>query len=156
MGTIFFQTITQPKGNVYAFPVSMIIFMFIVMLLVTWLMAGIISATKNTSISIKDGEVVINSFIYGRKIPIENIMVNEVKPINLNVDKEFNVSIRTNGIGMSNFLSGWAQLNNGSKALVFLTDRDNVLFVPTKDFILLFSMVNHNEFIQQIKNAMKI
>ena len=34
----FFEVIPQPKGNVYAFPIIMIIFVFITMLFVTWLM----------------------------------------------------------------------------------------------------------------------
>jgi len=146
----FFEVIPQPKGNVFAFPIIMIIFVSIVMLFITWLMVGTIFATKNTSISIKDGEVAINSFLYGRKIPIENILINEIKTINLNQDKEYGISVRTNGINLPNYKSGWMRLKNGKKALVYLTNEEKVLFMPTKDFVILFSMEKTDEFINKI------
>jgi len=147
----FFEVIPQPKGNVYAFPIIMIIFIFITMLVVTWLMIGIIITTKNTSISIKNGEVVINSFLYGRKIPIENVLINEIKTINLNQDEEYGISVRTNGIGLPNYKSGWMRLKNGKRALVYLTNKEKVLLMPTKDFVILFSMEKTEEFISKIK-----
>ena len=150
--SMFIWTITEPKGNAYLMP------MFLIMsfLVLIGAMVGIIFSLRNTTISINDNEIVIKSFLYGRRIPIENIKVNEIRHINLNMDKEFNVSIRTNGIGLPNFLSGWMKLNNGNKALVFLTDRDDVLLIPTKDFILLFSMKNQYEFIEKMKNILRI
>jgi hypothetical protein len=150
----FFEVITLPKGNVFAFPIIMIIFVFIMMLVITWLMVGTIFTTKNTSISIKDGEVVINSFLYGRKIPIENILINEIKTINLNQDEEYGISVRTNGIGLPNYKSGWMRLKNGKKALVYLTNEEKVLLMPTKDFVILFSMEKTEEFINKIKGIM--
>jgi hypothetical protein len=147
----FFEVIPQPKGNIFAFPIIMIIFVFIVMLFITWLMVGTIFTTKNTSISIKDGEVIINSFLYGRKITIENILINEIKTINLNQDKEYSISVKTNGISLPNYKFGWMRLKNGKKALVYLTNEEKVLLMPTKDFIILFSMEKTEEFINKIK-----
>jgi hypothetical protein len=92
--------------------------------------------------------------VYCKKIPIENIYVDNIRAVNLNLDKEYNVSMRTNGIGLPNFLSGWARLNNGNKALVYLTDRNNVLLMPTKDYILMFSMEDTNDFIEKIKSVL--
>ncbi|MDR0382934.1 MAG: PH domain-containing protein [Spirochaetaceae bacterium] len=144
--TTYFWTITQPKGNAYV--------MSVLFLLIGGITVGIIFAMKGTTIAIKDGEVVIKTFLYGKKIPIENIDVDGIRAVNLNLDKEYNVSIRTNGIGLPNFLSGWAKLNNGNKALVYLTDRNNVLLMPTKKYTLLFSMETPDEFIEKIKSAL--
>jgi hypothetical protein len=141
---LFFESITQPKSILYLLPI------FIVLLLVLGLFIGIIFSVKNTSISIHNGEIVIKSFIYGRRIPIENILINEIQTLNLRENREYNISIRTNGIGLPNFYSGWMRLNNGKRALVFLTNRENVLLVPTSDFVLLFSMEKIDEFIQRI------
>jgi len=149
--TIFFEAMTQPKGNIYAFPIIIILVVFIAMLVVTWLMVGTFFSIKNTSISIKDGEVVINSFLYGRKIPIENILVNEIETINLNKDVEYDISVRTNGTSLPNYKSGWMKLKNEKKALVYLTNKEKVLLMPTKDFVILFSMEKTDEFINKIK-----
>ena len=143
---VFFETITQTKSNVYILP------MIIITVIMSSLFIGIVFAAKNTSISINDREIVINSFIYGRKIPIENVLTNEIKTINLRIDKEYGVKIRTNGIALPGFCSGWMRLKNGKKALVFLTDTQNVLLMPTKDFIVMFSMKERDEFIDKIKS----
>lgn len=148
---MFFETIIQPKGNVYIFPIIFIVFMIIIALLVIGLMGGIISASKNTNISINNNDVVINSFMYGRKIPIENVLVNEIKAINLSENKEFAVSYKTNGINVPKLTSGWVKLKNGKKALVFITDQEKVLLMPTKDYIVLFSMENISEFIKKLQ-----
>ena len=135
---LFFEPIIQTRGNFL--PIS-IITLFIVVLMV-----GILISTRATSIAIRDGDVIIKSFIYGRRIPIDNIIVNEIQTINLKQNREFDTSVRTNGIGLPFFSSGWFRLRNGERALVFLTNKENVLLMPTNDFIVLFSMKRTEEF----------
>jgi len=142
---LFFETITQPRTILSIVPI------LITMLVLFGLFIGIIFAIKTTSISISENDIVIRSFIYGRRIPISDVLLNEVQTMNLKQNNDFNVKVRTNGIGLPNFLSGWVRLNNGKRALVFLTNRENVLFMPTKDFILLFSMERTEEFIAKLK-----
>ena len=151
--TALLETIIQPKGNIYVFPIIMITFMIIMALGVTGLMVGVISASKNTSISIKDNEVIINSFMYGRKIPIEDIFVNEMQRINLN-DSEYNIRTKRNGIDLPYFKSGWMRLRDQEKALVYITNTENVLLMPTKDFVVLFSMEKIDEFINKLKETL--
>ena len=146
--TVFFETITQPRGFLGLLPIVIII------LILLGLMVGIVFSMKLTSISMTDREIVIKSFLYGRKIPIEDVLINEIQTINLRQNNDYNISIRTNGIGLPNFHSGWMRLKNGKRALVFLTNRENVLLVPTKDFVVLFSMERTEEFIDKI-NGLK-
>jgi len=145
--TVFFETIIQTKGSSY---IILIIIIILSVLLLIGLLIGIIHAVKNTSIAINDNNVIIKSFLYGRKIPIQDIKINETRMINLNQESEFNISVRTNGIGLPNFYSGWMRLKNGQKALVFLTDREKVLLMPVNDFIILFSMERGEEFIKRL------
>jgi hypothetical protein len=149
--SVFFETIIQPKGNIYIFPIIMSVFIIIVAVVTAGLMAGVISASKNTSISISGNEIIINSFIYGRKIPIENVLLDGIQKINLKDNKEFDISIKTNGVNVPNFSSGWMRLKNKEKALVFITDKENVLMIPTKDFKILFSMKKTDEFMNKIR-----
>jgi len=146
--TIFFETITQYKGLQHLIPIILLI---LIIILVIVLIIGIIHAVKYTSIAIKDNEVIIKSFLYGRKIPIKDIQINETRIINLNQESDYNISFRTNGISLTNFHSGWMKLRNGQKALVFLTNKDSVLLMPVKDFNVLFSMERGEEFIKKLK-----
>jgi hypothetical protein len=147
---IFFDTITRPKGSVYGLPIVLII-LFILLL---GLAIGIVCAIKYSSIAIKDGLLVIRSFPYGRKIPIASILTDEVGAINIRQNTDYAISIRTNGIGLPNFHAGWMKLNNGKKALVFLTDKENVVLLPTKDFVVLFSTAKAHEFVDKMKGIM--
>jgi len=144
---LFFETMTQPKGFINNLPI--IIFIILIIILIG-LIIGFIFSMKHTNILLKNNEVEIKTFLYGRKIPIDDILINEVQIINLNQNSEYNVSIRTNGIGLPNFHLGWMKLKNGKKALVFLTNRENVLLMPTKDFVVLFSMQRTEEFIKKL------
>jgi hypothetical protein len=110
---------------------------------------------KNTTLSLTNKEIIIKSIMYGKKIPLENILIDEIKKININIDKDYNFSIRINGISLPNYKSGWMRLNNGKKALVHITDKNNVILIPTKDYFVLFSLENIEAFINKI-NELKI
>jgi hypothetical protein len=43
------------------------------------------------------------------------------------------------------------RLKNKKIALVFITDKSNIVLIPTKEYLLLFSMDNINEFVEKIK-----
>jgi hypothetical protein len=140
----------QPKGSVYIVPVITILFLlgFIAV------MIGATVSLKRTNILIGNREIIIHSFPYGKKIPVENILVNEIKAINLNDDKEYGIMLRTNGISLPNFRSGWMKLKNGKKALAFVTGKEKVLLMPTKDYVVLFSMEKIEEFIGEMKSML--
>ena len=144
---IFIETIAQPKGFLNVLPIIIFIVLIIVLI---GLIIGFIFSMKYTNILIKNNDVIIKAFLYGRKISIDDIFINEIQTINLNQNNEYNISFRTNGIGLPNFHFGWMKLKNGKKALVFLTNRENVLLMPTKNFVVLFSMQKTEEFIQKI------
>ena len=69
--------------------------------------------------------------MYGTSVPIESIDVAGVKVVNLEDDPFFNPNFRTNGYGISGYQTGWFQLQNGEKALLFLSDRRRVIYIPT-------------------------
>ena len=145
----FFETMAQPKGLQNFIPI--IIFVIIILFLIS-LIVGFLYSMKNTSISINDNEIIIKTFLYGRKILITDVLANEIKTIDLNQNSEYKISVRINGISLPNFHLGWMRLKNGEKALVFLTNREKVLLLPTKNYLVLFSMERTEEFINALKS----
>lgn len=71
--------------------------------------------------------------MYGRTIPATSLVVEQVRAMPLASERGLRPSIRTNGAGLPGFLAGWVRLENGQKALVFLTDWDRVVYIPTRD-----------------------
>ncbi|MDR0312273.1 MAG: PH domain-containing protein [Treponema sp.] len=149
---VFINTMTEPKGGVYSAPVIiMIISIAVVIILLVGLVFGLVSSIKNTSLSLTNRELIIKTMFYGRKIPLENVMVDEIRAINLNEEPEYNITLKLNGTGLPNAKLGWMRLQNGMKALTCVTDTENVVLIPTKDYVILFSMSHINEFIDNIK-----
>ena len=156
MGTIvYFNSLIQPKEETGIIPIFMIGIILIILIPLIILTVGIISSIKNTTLTLTEKEIIIKSTFYGRKIPLENIMIDGIKGISLDENTEYNVSIRTNGISIPQYKSGWMRLKNGEKALIFITDKNNVVLIPTEDYSILFSMNNIDEFIKKIKEVVR-
>jgi len=75
----------------------------------------------------------IRGDLYGRLVPRGVLRLEQARVLNLNTEREYALSWRTNGIGMPGYSSGWFRLKNGEKALAFLTTRDSVLYLPTSE-----------------------
>jgi hypothetical protein len=76
--------------------------LILVLLACLWL----IFFTKKPSVSIGNGFLTIKSLFFGKTISIGEIDINGIKPLNLNIDKGYNLMIRTFGIGMPNYHVG--------------------------------------------------
>ena len=93
---------------------------------------------------------------YGRYIPKDSISIEDVKLVSFQQESAYFPSIRTNGIGFPGYWAGWFKLNNGEKALVFLTDRSNVVYIPTKvGYSVLLSPAQPKEFLQAMHKLWK-
>jgi len=152
---VYINSLIQPKGGTGFLPIMMVSLMLVILIPLIILTFGIINSMKNTALTLTERELIIKSTFYGRKIPLENIKIDEIKAISLDEDIDYNLSFRTNGTALPQFKSGWFRLKDREKALVFITDKDSVVLIPTKDYVLLFSMDNIEEFISKIK-ALKL
>ena len=148
---LYFNSLIQPKGGTGFVPVFMVVLILVIVIPLTILTIGIMSSLKNTTLTLTEEGLIIKSAFYGRKIPLGNILIDGIKAISLDHDTDYDLSFRTNGTALSQFKSGWFRLKNHEKALVFITDKNSVVLIPTKDYLLLFSMDNIDEFINKIK-----
>jgi len=94
----------------------------------------------------------IKGDLYRRTVPLTFIVVEEAKSINLDTYPEYQPKIRTNGTALPGYRSGWFKLRNGEKALMFVTDPNRVVYLPTKDnYSILISVANPEEFLQYLQ-----
>jgi len=131
----YVHNIIAPKFSGFVAPIILMV-LFIALFLCC---VGIVYYMKNTSIIIANESLTIESLFYGKAIPFEKINVRGLRQLNLYNDKEYDVKIRINGIGLPYYYVGWMKLNNGNKSLVYLTDRANVALIPTDEYDILFS-----------------
>ena len=69
--------------------------------------------------------------IYGKRVPWTALRVSEARLTDLSQEGGLRPRSRRFGTGLPGYAAGWFRLNNGERALVYLTRRKPVLYVPT-------------------------
>ena len=92
----------------------------------------------------------ISNSLYGRAIDVADLHLDQARLVDLATSPELSPKWRTNGIGLPGRQSGWFRLRNGEKALLFLTRRNRILYIPSKsDYVLMLSPDNAESFLPQ-------
>lgn len=71
--------------------------------------------------------------LYGRLIPLASLKLDEAVVANLHTDKDHQPTLRTMGTGLPGYAAGWFKLRNGTKGLLYVTDRTRVARIPTTE-----------------------
>lgn len=133
-------------------PFIFLLVIALVLILVIGLLAFIAYSSKNVRFEVSDEGLRISRSFYGRFIPRGEIAAEAVRIIDLNVDSEYKPKRRTNGAGLPGYAEGWFKLLNKEKALLFLTDRSRVVYIPTKkDYSVMLSVKEAEEFAELIR-----
>ena len=133
-------------------PSIVLLIIGIILILLIGLFAFISYSSRHVTFMVSDQGLRISKAMYGRFIPREQIAAEEIKVIDLNVDSQYKPKLRTNGIGLPGYAEGWFKLQNKEKALLFVTDRSSVVYIPTKkDYSVLLSVKETDEFAELIK-----
>jgi hypothetical protein len=124
----------------------------ILMLLFALLFVYIIHSIKNCRFEMSSQGLQILGDIYGKFIPRVSLITEEARIVNLNVEKSLKPMLKTNGIGLPGYASGWFRLPDWKKALLFITDLKEVVYIPTKDgYSLMITPENPQEFLALLK-----
>ena len=126
----------MPKGKLWLSCIVMIIPLFTVLLLF-WLYAR----SKKTAFEISSDSLRICGDFYGRSIARSALQIGQASIVDISSGDEKISLIRTNGLGLPGYLSGWCRnLHSGEKFLTFITDKTRVVRIPTSEgYTLLIS-----------------
>jgi hypothetical protein len=147
-----YSIISSSKGTTELIIIIVLVISFIIVLLVGLMFIGFINASKNSKVLIQNNMLSIKSFIYSKNIQIDAIQKNKIEKINLTKDNPLSPKIRINGVGLPGYyLAGWFKLNNGNKAFLQVTRKNDVLYIPTNQgYDLLLSVQNPDQFIAEL------
>lgn len=108
---------------------------------------------RHAGFTLNDQGLRIGPGLYGRFIPKDDIKKDGVRVVNLNVEADYQPKWRTNGAGLPGYAAGWFKLKNKEKALVFLTDRSRVVYIPTnKNYSVLLSVREAEAFADAVQH----
>ena len=90
--------------------------------------------------------------LYGRLIPASQLRGNAAEVLNLDQDRPRQPVWRTFGTGVPGYQAGWFKLQNGEKALIYVTDDSRVAYVPTTEgYAVMVSVADPAAFITSIR-----
>ena len=125
----------------------------LIMLIVLALFAYISFSTTHVRFEVSPDGLQIRGDLYGRLVPASSLVPAEAKEINLRSDAAHRLAMRTNGVGLPGYMSGWFRLGNGEKALVFVTDTSHAVYVPTLEgYSVIVSPADPEAFIASLQN----
>jgi hypothetical protein len=104
------------------------------------------------SFEVSDAGLRLRGDLWGRLIPAQSLQVAQARIINLQHENSYQPSSRTMGTALPGHQAGWFRLNNGEKALVYLTSRDQVVYLPTTEgYAVLMSVPQPEVFIASLR-----
>jgi len=105
---------------------------------------------------VTDDGLQIKSCLYGRAVPRDSINKDRIKIVNLLMEQNYSPAARTNGVGLPGYLEGWFRLNGQEKALLFVTKKTDVVYVPTtRGYCVLLSPSEPKEFLKVTQQMWK-
>ena len=108
-------------------------------------------SSRNSRVEIGADHIRLVGDLWGRRIPLGDLRIADARVVDLNSEPQLAPARRTLGTGLPGYAAGWFRMRGGGKALVYLTDRQRVVYLPTtRDFVLLLSVRKPEQFLEAL------
>jgi hypothetical protein len=117
------------------------------------LLASFALASRYVKFEVSPEGLAIRGDLYGRRLAPDFLLTGEARAVDLTASPAYRPVWRTNGAGLPGYGSGWFQLENGEKALIFVTDKRRVVYLPTrKGYLVLMSVPDPEKFLEALRH----
>lgn len=121
---------------------------------VTALLAKSFSGARNASFEVSPEGLRLRGDLYGRMIPAAQLRVADARAVDLTTERALVPTLRTMGTSVPGYDAGWFRLRDGERALLYVTDRHHVAYVPTtQGYSVLVSVANPDAFVATLRRA---
>lgn len=112
-----------------------------VLILPLLLLAWLAWSTQHAQFTVSPEGLRLQGDLWGRHIPLRALKLDEAVVTDLRQDVAHQPKRRTMGSALPGYSAGWFELRNGSKGLLYVTDRSRVVRLPTSEgYTLLLSV----------------
>lgn len=108
---------------------------------------------SRVAVAVDADSVELRAPFYGRTIPRSSLLTDGVRVVDLADEPDLHPGLRTNGVGLPGFLLGWFRLASGDRALLAVTDRSQVLYLPHADGVVLASVSDPVGLVAELRAA---
>ena len=122
------------------------------MLITIVVLGKAIAGARNARFEISPQGLRLDGDFYGRLIPAAQLRIDEARRVDFERQPDFVPRRRTLGTGLPGYQAGWFRLRSGEKALLYLTDRNRAVYVPTTDgYSVLLSPSDPDAFLSALR-----
>ena len=108
--------------------------------------------SNSAELVLTDTELTLDAPFYKVQLSRADLLPAEARIVDLQQEAELTPSFKTNGIGMPVFQLGWFNLQGKGKAFLAITDKSQLVLVPTaKGYSLLLTVPQGSEFLAQLQ-----
>ncbi|HTQ03677.1 MAG TPA: PH domain-containing protein [Polyangiaceae bacterium] len=108
--------------------------------------------SQRASFEVSDAGLRLRGDFYGRVIPRAKLVGHGIRIVDLERESGLRPVRRLLGTGLPGYRAGWFRLANGEKALLYVTDESNVVYVPTtENYCVLVSATDPQRFAEQLR-----
>ena len=124
----------------------------LVLIVVVVLMAWLAYSSNHCRVEVFEDRVRLVGDLWGRTISRTKLKAEEGRIVNLDEESGLQMRRRTWGTYVPGYATGWYRLKNGEKALLYVTKRDRVVYLPTTDgYSLLLSVTDPQRLLAAIR-----
>jgi hypothetical protein len=116
------------------------------------MMGWVAWSMRHATFTVSNEGLRLQGDLYGRLIPLKSLKLDEAVVTNLHNDKDHQPKWRTMGTGLPGYSAGWFKLRNGTKGLLYVTDRTRVVRIPTTEgYTVMLSVSDPASLIDELK-----
>jgi hypothetical protein len=146
------QTFPIAPAELKAMWVIVVIVLLAIVLAVGILMTAVRGSYSSTFDVSSEG-LRLSGDWYGRLIPADHVRGREARRVDFERSPDLRPGRRTLGTGMPGYRAGWFRLQNGEKALLYLTDERRAVYVPTTEgYSVLVSPADPDAFLSALSS----
>jgi hypothetical protein len=109
-------------------------------------------ATRKTQFEISNKGLEITGDWCGDTLAWRDMDIPHARIVQFDAEPGLKPKWKTAGLAMPGYCSGWFRLYDKSKALIFLTDKKEAIYLPTrKDFCVLLSSTDNSALLQTLQ-----
>ena len=116
------------------------------------LLGASLHGSRASRFELSEAGLRIRGDLYGRLVPAAQLRGGSARRVDLTAERNLRPTRRTMGTAVGGYSSGWFRLANGEKALLYLTDRRHVVYVPTTaGYSVLLSVQQPDRFVARLR-----
>ena len=116
------------------------------------LLGASVRGSRRSTVELSPEGLRLRGDLYGRWVRASELRGGAARVVDLEQERSLRPAIRTMGTAFPGYRAGWFRLEDGEKALLYVTDPRRVVYVPTHaGYSLLLSVDRPAEFVERLR-----